>query len=77
LIGIQANPAGLNSLSVDQNIIAHELGHAIGLGRNNDPTKLMCGRPVPGRPNDWRRTDGFVPLTDVEKAYLLKIYPPG
>ena len=31
--------------NVARNVIAHELGHAIGLGHNGDPTTLMCGRP--------------------------------
>ena len=57
-------------------VIAHELGHAIGLGYNNDPTKLMCGRPAPCRPDKFRSSVGkYFPLTEVEKAYLLKIYP--
>jgi hypothetical protein len=32
--------------NVARNVIAHELGHAIGLGHNDDPANLMCGRPA-------------------------------
>jgi hypothetical protein len=37
--------------NVPRNVIAHELGHAIGLGHNSDPTTLMCGTSgiVPAR----------------------------
>jgi hypothetical protein len=36
--------------NVARNVIAHELGHAIGLAHNSDPTMLICGRPAPCRP---------------------------
>ena len=79
LIGIQGHPGGANSSPiVIQNVIAHELGHLIGLGHNNDPAMLMCGRPAPCRPggDQYVNIQGFAPLTEAEKAYLLKIYPP-
>jgi len=64
--------------NVKRNLLAHELGHAIGLGHNSDPSKLMCGRPAPCRP-DARQSDEakFFPLTDQEKLQILKMYPSG
>jgi hypothetical protein len=62
--------------NVARNIIAHELGHAIGLFHNGDPTTLMCGRPAPCRPDLFAsdRTRYF-PLTEADKANLQRMYP--
>jgi hypothetical protein len=58
-------------------VIAHELRHAIGLGHNDDPANLMCGRPAPCRPAAFRSaTERYFPLMEEEKQFLLKLYPP-
>jgi hypothetical protein len=67
----------MNLPNVPRNVIAHELGHAIGLGHNSDPTTLMCGRPAPCRPGLFRSDEPLMfPLTDVERRRLLAMYPP-
>ena len=66
----------LNLPNVARNVIAHELGHAIGLGHNDDRTTLMCGRPAPCRPDAFQsEVAKFFPLTEDEKATVLTRYP--
>ncbi len=63
--------------NVARNVIAHELGHAIGLGHNDDPNNLMCGRPASCRPDAFRSdVERYFPLMEEEKQFLLKLYPP-
>jgi hypothetical protein len=63
--------------NVARNLIAHELGHAIGLGHNDDPSNLMCGRPASCRPDAYRsNVEHYFPLMEEEKQFLLKLYPP-
>jgi hypothetical protein len=62
--------------NVARNVIAHELGHAIGLGHNSDPTMLMCGRPAPCRPDVFASSmPRYFPLSSGDQANLLAMYP--
>ena len=55
-----------------KNIIAHELGHALGLEHQRNPTALMClpCRPIAHAPPGL----SFLPLTDVDRQRLTDLY---
>ncbi len=73
--GLKFPPISLPNVA--RNVIAHELGHAIGLGHNSDPKLLMCGRPALCRPAEFRSDEPrMFPLAAEEKRQLLGMYPP-
>ena len=56
-----------------RNVIAHELGHILGLEHNADSTTLMCGRPAPCRPSAFASDRAhFFPLTAADEQALRK-----
>jgi len=57
-------------------VIAHELGHVLGLDHNADSTTLMCGRPAPCRPATFAsESPRFFPLTANDDHRLQERWP--
>ncbi len=66
----------MNQPNIAPNLIAHEIGHAIGLKHNADPTLLMCGRPAACRPTDFQSAEPrMFPLSNEERRQLVAMYP--
>ncbi len=62
----------MNQASLLQNVVAHELGHALGLTHNSDTTTLMCG---PCRTSALSFEErGFFRLLPQDQARLLSLY---
>lgn len=77
VIGIKNGSTPPLSLpNVVRNVIAHELGHAIGLGHEDDPKLLMCGRPARCRPDAFESaTPRMFPLSEEDRSRLRTLYP--
>ncbi len=69
----EADDPPLSMSNVARNVVAHELGHVLGLQHNDDRALLMCGRPASCRPFVYRSPEPhWFPLSDEEKAYLKR-----
>jgi hypothetical protein len=59
-----------------RNVVAHELGHVLGLAHNGDSTTLMCGRPASCRPAAFASDSvHFFPLTASDEQWLRERWP--
>jgi hypothetical protein len=78
LVGMRRDTPPLSLPNVLRNVVAHELGHVLGLRHNSDPTTLMCGRPSSCLPALYAadRTQ-FFPLTPADISILRARWHPS
>ena len=72
-VAIEADRLAMaQNLNIARNIIAHEIGHSLGLVHNRDPTSLMCG---PCRTGGLGRDEPeYMRLTDADRRRLIDRY---
>jgi len=59
-----------------RNVVAHEVGHVLGLSHNADSTTLMCGRPASCRPAAFASDSmRFFPLTPGDEGVISARWP--
>ena len=59
VIGLhEIDARGLERFALE--ILAHEIGHALGLKHDNDPDSLMCGAPADCRPDRFAQGRGDI-----------------
>lgn len=71
-IGTRSDDPAANPVAT-HNVVAHELGHALGLVHNDDPAALMCSPCRAALIAAY--TERFLPLTPADHARLHELYP--